>query len=99
MALDLPEDLLRLQAQARKRLAEFGEERKSAGIGPNNKIDILWGWKQISGALGVSEGTARRLYKEHGLPLFFRKGPQTTRSLLQAWAEGTENNHTNKKEV
>lgn len=52
-------------------------------------IDILWGWKAIAAALGVSVETAQRLEKNEGLPVRRRHGKtvQSTRRELQEWAE------------
>lgn len=82
------ERMIHLQEQARKSLAEWDKQQKLSGPGQPNRIDIIWGWDGIADALNISRNTAVRLCKNHGLPLFFRPGPQTTRANLQLWAEG-----------
>jgi len=54
------------------------------------KVDILWGWKEIADAVQVSVTTAKRLVAEEGLPVLYRRGRrlQSSRKAIQRWANG-----------
>ena len=50
--------------------------------------EVLSGWKNISGFLGVSMKTAMRYRKTHGLPVTTNPHPMALRKELEAWVQG-----------
>lgn len=50
--------------------------------------EVLSGWKNISGFLGVSIKTAMRYRKTHGLPVTTNPHPMALRKELEVWVQG-----------
>ncbi|MEN6375523.1 MAG: hypothetical protein ABFD75_12215 [Smithella sp.] len=52
--------------------------------------DILEGWKEISNHLKVSDKTAKRYYKQKGLPVKINKAghPVIKKSVAEEWKLG-----------
>lgn len=56
--------------------------------------EVLNGWLEIAGFLGVAPRTARRRYTKERLPVTVKPRPMALRKDLEAWVRGQRDGHT-----